>query len=100
MTEFTRRVIEGRAGIPMFAGKQTAVRARQQSQVEKHQQSCTPAKKPRAGGECDGLSAKLQIALKAKRVDLAERLQSRQEDIDRRAVERAENEGMMCPPRD
>jgi hypothetical protein len=66
--------------------------------VEKHQQSCTPAKKPRTGRKWDGFSAKVQIALKAKQVDSVEILQSRQEEIDRQAVERAENEGMTCSP--
>ncbi len=53
-------------------------------------------KEPRAGPKCDGVSEKLEIALKANREDPAERLQPRQEEIDRQAVERAENEGMAC----
>ena len=38
------------------------------------------------------------MTLKANRVDPAERRQSRQEETDRQAVERAENEGMTCSP--
>jgi hypothetical protein len=44
------------------------------------------------------VSAEVEITLKANRVDPAERLQSRQEETDRQAVERAENEGMTCSP--
>ena len=44
------------------------------------------------------MSAEVEITLKANRVDPAERLQSRQEETDRQAVERAENEGMTCSP--
>jgi len=40
------------------------------------------------------VSAEVEITLKANRVDPAERLQSRQEETDRQAVERAESEGM------
>ncbi len=58
--------------------------------MEKHEQSYTSAKEPRA---------KVQATLKANRVDPAERPESRQEGIDRQAVERAENEGMTCSPR-
>ena len=74
------------------------VRTRRQSEVEKHRQNRN-AKKPRAGPNCDGVSAKVVIALKANRVDPAERLQSRQAEFDRQAVERAENEGMTCSSR-
>lgn len=44
------------------------------------------------------VSAEVEMTLKANRVDSAERRQSRQEETDRQAVERAENEGMTCSP--
>ena len=44
------------------------------------------------------MSAEVEITLNANRVDAAERLQSRQEETDRQAVERAEDEGMTCSP--
>jgi hypothetical protein len=49
--------------------------------VEKHQESCASSKEPRT---------KVYAALKANRVEPRE--------IDRQAVERAENEGMTCLP--
>jgi hypothetical protein len=40
------------------------------------------------------------MTLNANRVDPVERRQPRQEETDRQAVERAENEGMTCSPGD
>ena len=74
------------------------VRTRRQSEVEKHRENGKTAKEPCAGPKSDGVSAKDEITLKANRVDPAERLQSRQEQTDRQAVERAKNEGMTCSP--
>ena len=48
---------------------------------------------------CEGLSDSLRIALDAKRGNPVTERQSCQEDLDRQAVERAENEGMLCSPR-
>ena len=73
-------------------------RTRRQSEVEQHRQHRKTAKRPRAGPKCDGVSAEVEITLKANRMDPAERLQSRQEETDRQAVERAKNEGMTCSP--
>lgn len=67
--------------------------------MERRRQNRKTAKKPRAGRKCDGVSAKVEITLIANRVGPAEKLQLRQEENDRRAVERAENEGMTCSPR-
>ena len=66
--------------------------------MEKHRQNRKTAKKSPAGPNCDGVSAEVQIALKANRVDAAKKLHSRQEETDRQAVERAKNEGMTCSP--
>jgi hypothetical protein len=44
------------------------------------------------------VGAEVEITLKANRANAVERLQSRQEETDRQAVERAENEGMTCSP--
>jgi len=58
--------------------------------MEKHEQSYTTVKEPRA---------KVHTTLKAYRVDPVKSAKSRQEGIDRQAVERAKIEGMTCSPR-
>jgi hypothetical protein len=63
-----------------------------------HQQGSTPANQPRAGTHCDWLGTKFEIAPKANGVDAPKKQPSRQEKLDRQALERAENEGMGSAP--
>lgn len=66
--------------------------------MEKRQQHSSPLSHPKPDAHYDLLGAKIEIASKANGVDAPKKQPLRQEELDRQALERAENEGMGGAP--